>query len=64
MLSLYSGMVGVAFWAEYELDQNIIQSFSAARNATDIMENLRNTVGHLDYCTHDVGLSSCSVCSV
>ncbi len=39
-------MVGVGIWAEYELDQDILQSFSSAKNATDIMGDLRNTVGH------------------
>ncbi len=38
-------MVGVGIWAEYELDQDILQSFNSARNATDIMSDLRNTVG-------------------
>ena len=39
-------MVGVGIWAEYELDQDILQSFKSARNATEIMGDLRNTVGH------------------
>jgi len=37
-------MVGVGFWAEFELNRNILESFEAARNATDQLENIQNNV--------------------